>query len=920
MNRPHFNPALLTDDQLRTSFVVRQAELDELIRTVRNGSQHMLVLGWRGMGKTMLLHRLALRVRHDDPDLAATWLPVLFDEEQYNLGDLADFWLNTLRMVSAASGDRRWRDQADALARHLDGPALEEAARLALREASQVLGRRLLLLVDNFDEVVARIDGDVEQARLREVLQHEPWMLLIGASSRAIEATYDYDQPLYQQFGTLELRPLDVAPSLLLLESLAAADGEQDRVDELRRDQARIRKFTSLVGGNPRTLSLLYDLWKGGAPAGARASIEALLDAHTSLYKDRMERLAPQAQRVLDALAQRWEATTAEDLAQELRLSRAPVSAQLTRLYERGLLDRVDVGSRAQGYQIRERFFNLWCLMRGSRRSRARLRWLAEWLDLFYVQEDAPKLAADAQTALAEAAPEGLTSILEWASLIAQRLPGQEAAQTYEAAFLAANRHGVGVQVGIEEISRVLNDPSITPAQRGPLALLAADHAGDNGKWLRYFGLSDEALVQGTFDAMKRAYVYGHSVGVVEGQTSGILWSILAILAHQEGRIHDLRALAGPEALPPNDAWRVAMALVMSGHQDAPRLAADLQPETDVPAIAVLAVKVFAGDPGAAAFAHHHELNPNWDRLLAKLYALRGAAAVVRVAAAGARFEAWRSSLVPWVALADLATRPASQVDTREAGPVRPAVLLLQAMQTADAAPLSQIPPEAWEAWTAPATPIMVADDSVGAGLDLLLTALFAGGQVPPSLSDSAWGPLRALSLAAQGAPIEALQAYAAEGNAPWTPVMASWALLRLAAAAHDEATRLDIARHARRLLQQAPGPWQVHAAVARAEIALGRPEPAGIALHDALIRATETDFHHADLQLLELTIQLAALDADRALDVVRRSGVDERWLPLVDALRLQLGDEALRRRLPPERLELAQDALSRLERPGRPS
>ena len=50
-------------------------------------------------------------------------------------------------------------------------------------------------------------------------------------------------------------------------------------------------------------------------------------------------------------------------------------------------------GEAKTAYQIAERFFNIWYLMRASRRSRHQLRWLVEFLKAFYTAEEREKLA-----------------------------------------------------------------------------------------------------------------------------------------------------------------------------------------------------------------------------------------------------------------------------------------------------------------------------------------------------------------------------------------------------------------------------------------------------------------------------------------------------------------------------------------------
>ena len=99
-----YNPQVVPEDKFLSGFVARQPLLEDLLddlrRAGRDGaSQHHLLLGQRGLGKTTLLRRLALAIRDEAP-LAATWQALSFPEEQYNVARLADFWLNCVDALS----------------------------------------------------------------------------------------------------------------------------------------------------------------------------------------------------------------------------------------------------------------------------------------------------------------------------------------------------------------------------------------------------------------------------------------------------------------------------------------------------------------------------------------------------------------------------------------------------------------------------------------------------------------------------------------------------------------------------------------------------------------------------------------------------------------------------------------------------
>ena len=108
IRRRLYNPAQLTPDELKASFVARGETLAEMLRLLREQTpgrpcQHMMLIGPRGMGKTTLGLRF-LHAVEETPKLAAIWQPVPFHEESYGIGwNLADFWLAALRHLSRAT-------------------------------------------------------------------------------------------------------------------------------------------------------------------------------------------------------------------------------------------------------------------------------------------------------------------------------------------------------------------------------------------------------------------------------------------------------------------------------------------------------------------------------------------------------------------------------------------------------------------------------------------------------------------------------------------------------------------------------------------------------------------------------------------------------------------------------------------------
>ena len=108
IRRRLYNPAQLTPEELKATFVAREETLAEMLRVTGEQvpgrpCQHMMLIGPRGMGKTTLGLRFLYAVG-DDAELSAQWQPVAFHEESYGIGSLAEFWLAALQHLTRATG------------------------------------------------------------------------------------------------------------------------------------------------------------------------------------------------------------------------------------------------------------------------------------------------------------------------------------------------------------------------------------------------------------------------------------------------------------------------------------------------------------------------------------------------------------------------------------------------------------------------------------------------------------------------------------------------------------------------------------------------------------------------------------------------------------------------------------------------
>ncbi|MCW8137899.1 MAG: AAA family ATPase [Planctomycetota bacterium] len=384
-----YNPALLSDDELAAGFVVRESDLALLVECVRentaaSANQHVLVVGPRGMGKTMLLRRLALEVQRD-PQLAPSWYPLAFGEEAYEVGSTAELWLQALFHLGEQTGDPRWRAAYDELRAESDERRLRDRALALLMDFADARGRRILLLLENLHMLLDEQLSADEAWTLRKTLQTEPRLMLVASATSRFGAIDDPPQAMYGFFRPHVLAPLDMEACRRVWQAVAGVDLEP----------ARARPIQILTGGNTRLLAIV------AAFAGRRSFRElmtdlvVLVDEHTTFFKASLEGLPAQERRVFVALADAWAPATAREVADLARVDVNAASALLGRLVARGAVEVASQEGRRKRYQVTERLFNVYYLLRRHGRSASRVQATVEFMAHFYEPSELPRLIGD---------------------------------------------------------------------------------------------------------------------------------------------------------------------------------------------------------------------------------------------------------------------------------------------------------------------------------------------------------------------------------------------------------------------------------------------------------------------------------------------------------------------------------------------
>ena len=377
-----YNPHTQSKEALIAGFIARKQKFERLFRDIRDAhmikpEQHYLIQGIRGMGKTTFLLRIAYEIENT-PNLRQRLIPIVFNEEEYGISSLADVWERTAQYVEEADG--AFAGLLDSITTQYGQPDYEQRALQTLVDALRRHDKKLLLLIDNIGDLLKKLDKQEEQ-RLREVLLTTPELRLIGATSVVIEQAHDYNRPFYEFFKVIHLDGLSKQESIDLFLKL----GETYHADIIQKiieqQPGRIEAIRRLTGGVIRTMVLLFEILVENNTGSVFRDLNVLLDRVTPLYKHRMDDLPAQQQKIVAALATAWDAASAKELAQVVRLESKVVSAQLKQLIDNSVVEKVETKTKNHLYRLEERFFNIWYLMRFGRKTDQRVLWLVRFFE-----------------------------------------------------------------------------------------------------------------------------------------------------------------------------------------------------------------------------------------------------------------------------------------------------------------------------------------------------------------------------------------------------------------------------------------------------------------------------------------------------------------------------------------------------------
>lgn len=395
-----FNPSVENYETLKKIIVEREEELKTITERLRvadlkGTSRSFIIIGQRGTGKTHLLLLIYHEIKSDSK-LDDKYISLKFSEEEYTIHSLTDLLIRILEELKRETKEDIIKEKINKLLnekKNLTDDELIEKSKKTLEKLFKEYDKKIVLCADNLNLIFNNISNYKKNdlKHLRSILQSKDYMVIIGSSPTYFEEIKNHEEPFYNFFEVIRLKPLSSDGVEKLIKKLAETEGDNHIIENFDEYKPKIETIIHFTGGLPRLVRMLYYVIAKAEMSDVVDLLDKLLDELTPYYQSKMQNLSQQKQKIIDIMSSMDGPSTPTEIAEEGRIDRASVNTQLRKLKKEGLVTPIKQEKRkSTRYDITERMFRIWRQMRQAK-GKNRIQHLADFLKAFYTKSDFEK-------------------------------------------------------------------------------------------------------------------------------------------------------------------------------------------------------------------------------------------------------------------------------------------------------------------------------------------------------------------------------------------------------------------------------------------------------------------------------------------------------------------------------------------------
>ncbi|MGB8190856.1 MAG: tetratricopeptide repeat protein [Chitinophagaceae bacterium] len=182
-----------------------------------------------------------------------------------------------------------------------------------------------------------------------------------------------------------------------MLIDLSKIYGQGEQISEIINNQPeRIETLRVITGGVIRTIVVLFDIFIADEEGNSFRDLEVVLDRVTPLYKHRIDDLNFPQREIINIIALNWNAIQPSEIAKKGHLEEAEVFRILKELEKLYIVEAKFEKGDNVFYQLKERFFNIWYLMRlAPQGDKKKVIWLVKFLNAWYSRHEIKQRAKE---------------------------------------------------------------------------------------------------------------------------------------------------------------------------------------------------------------------------------------------------------------------------------------------------------------------------------------------------------------------------------------------------------------------------------------------------------------------------------------------------------------------------------------------